>query len=203
MHFINSLGRILVVATAVLSLAASQRPAHATEIHYIVSGSGTGSLGGTPFNNQPFAITTIADTAGVVQANPFTKGVDNSSLQVQVGATSATGTFPGASYAQPAFNGAVFAYSEVKVANVNDIDLFNFYVQIPSIPDYNLVSAIGPLPADEPPAQPFIVITNLGTLDLTSASGVTFQAVLIPEPSAILLSGLPLLLISSLRRRKD
>jgi hypothetical protein len=187
LHFTQSLGRILIVITAVLSVCAVGQQARAEQISYITSGTGSGTLGATQFTNQPFTVTIVADTADVqTVVSGLSVGVDNQSVQVQVGATTAIGPVNGSSYGLAStVNTAGFGYSELSLAQAFDIDTFNFAVEITSISSYDLVSFIGPVSTPQQPGQFFGVPTNLGFFNLTSTSGVTFQA--IPEPSAMLI----------------
>jgi hypothetical protein len=197
MHFTRTFGRILVIAAG-LMLVASGQWAHATPIHYITSGTGSGVLGATPFTNQPFTVTIAADTAGVqTVVAGLSVGVNNQSVQVQVGATTANGSVNGSSYGLAStINTAGFGYSELSLAQALDIDTFNFALEISSIPSYGL-GPIGPLSVTQNGGF-FGFQTSAGFLNLSSTSGLTFQAILIPEPSMLA----PLCIAGVAQRRK-
>ena len=158
-------------------------PAKAELINYTFTTMGYGSLGGTTFNNAAVIITATADTSQIT-FNP-TFGADeivdlSSSIYISgLGSADFTSTLD---FVNQSF-GAV-GISE----NPNFIDILD--CDNPVFDTYDLGTAIGPVSGTSQynPVIPFE--TTAGQFLLQYASPVTFQAVIVPEPSALALGTL-------------
>jgi hypothetical protein len=178
----------LVTTAAVSLLIALADEAPAAQIAYITTGVGSGTLGATPFTNQPFAVTAIAETSQV-QDNPFSFGVNNISTTVQLGATSLTAS-PGSSYAAKNADPQFAAYFWSNLLVGDEIDTAEITLVNSGFFGFDLKTALGPVfPTDQ---GSFVLITNQGTLTFQSRSQVQFNATIVPEPSTLALAALVL-----------
>jgi hypothetical protein len=198
--------RIIAMA-GVLAWAAAPGNAGAVEIKYVVQGIGSGQVNVTPFTNQPITFTIFAHTENVV-TGPFYFGVNNDSIALEIGAASYTG-FAGSSYDFPQPNlpsSAGFAFVQALVGDDWDsaqIDAYNL-----AFTTYDLKTEIGPLsiPSTSPPApSPLHLFLNSsgGGISILTMSEVTFQAIVVPEPSALVLAAIGATALFALRRRSS
>lgn len=170
---------------AVLSLAALlalASPAFAQPILYTLSGNANGSLGGTPFSNAAFSIESVADISQITTLQPGILGV--------LAATDVT--IAGFSRATFQFTNRVVANQNFSRIGVGDFDqnLAVLFMDHAAIQSYGLNTAIGPLTG--PPIFGFSSFfpTSAGAMNFTGVFNVSFSAVVVPEPSSLILVGL-------------
>jgi hypothetical protein len=179
---------------------AISREAAAVPIMYTVNGTGAGFLNSIPFNSLPFRIVSAADTGAITSPSPGIYSVPNDSatltLETAVGQVTATFTVPTIS-AVNQNNGS---------AGVSRIDpglAILFAADITDFDTYDLTTSIGPLSGSPSfnPLAPFP--TTAGDFALTQIhSNVTFQAAIVPEPTAFynsVVSGCALLVAAATR----
>lgn len=169
--------------------------AWAVPITYILSGTGTGSVGATPFADAAFTIRVFADTGSIAQSSPL----------FQVEAISSTVDVTG-------FPSAVFTVDE-RVLVAQDVPALAFSrslsrggndlldIENAAFANYDLRSTFGPVfdPAPFAVSQFWGEPSTLGNVAFTSARDVTFTATVVPEPSSLALVGIGL--FATLRRR--
>jgi hypothetical protein len=169
--------------------------AFAAPTQYLITGTGSGSLGGSSFDNQAFSISMIGDPF----ANPMI--IDPlGSAQVSITGLGTTSLSFSTRLGLNSGNGVVF-FSR---SGGGGLDLFDFYVAPGSLT--NLVGPFGPLAGNSIFAleQFQNVESSLGSLSFNSASNVAFQALAVPEPEtyAMLMAGLGLLGFMARRKNK-
>ena len=67
---------------------------------------------------------------------------------------------------------------------------------------WNLATPIGPLTSATPSWASGVFTTSLGTLTITGARNLTFEATTVPEPATIALAGLALLCLAGFRKSR-
>jgi hypothetical protein len=148
-------------------------------IIHTTSGTGSGSLAGVSFTNQPFQVTITANT-GDVQTPGFPDfAVNNVSTTIQLGSSVAT-TYAGSTYVNHA--SGYFYYSSVAVGDF--FDTSNFYITNNAFKTYDLQSSLGPISVS--PGSFWFFDTSLGSLTISNPTSVSFEARSVPEPSALL-----------------
>lgn len=186
---------ILLLLTTVLAEAVQ-----GTNIEFIQTGTGSGSIGGNVFSNSDFVITAKANTN---ELKPLPSGiftVPNDFAQITIsGLGSYLFLIDTRTFVNQTNQAAGFSRG-----GDSGFDLFNTRF-VPAFSNYDLTTSIGPIQGSgeialwDSPA----VVTSGGTIilreDLTLVS--TFEARLIPEPSS--LSSLIILLIFVGMRRQS
>lgn len=155
--------------------------AEATPITYLYSGSGTGSLGNVSFTNAEFLITAQADTSNITPWVNAGFGPQNTHLltTIDIGGLGVhTINMPSHTWVVP--DGSVGGLGE---------NLYLNWVTLSEsfLPGYGLDTAYGPVTDTTPwdVGQFNSVNTTGGLLSFTSISTITFEAILVPEPSAM------------------
>jgi hypothetical protein len=166
----------------------------AVPITYEFSATGNGSLGGQPFNNANFTITSTADTYNVTLSAPGIFRVDTDTAVVSV-----------AGIGSGAFSNLTVNVDNQNLGGVGvsdfEQDAAILFVDHDAFLSYDLTTSIGPLSG--PPAfnPGFNFPTSNGDFSLTSVSEVTFRATAVPEPaSAILLGAAGLIIAGAVAR---
>lgn len=174
-----SMKQSTVASLVVLAWAAV---AAATPITYIYTGTGSGSLGGTPFTDAAFTITGQADTADLASCGGACREINHIATSVTI---AGVGTFTITSPLRTFLNNT----PGLSRQNPPGGDLYSLYVG--DFAGWDLVSDWGPLNTTGSllqwaPPQPD-VNTNGGVLVFTNNGTVpgTFQAVLGREAAAI------------------
>jgi hypothetical protein len=168
---------IIGIVSAALCWTAAASPAT-----YTLSGTGTGSLGADPFSDVSFTITATADTSDITESLGVFM-VSNSIATLFVsGVGTATFTIPTWTVDNTA-NGA-------GISAPNQDRLILGDGNKPAFTTYDLGSSLTPV-LGTPAFNPGIgFATTVGDFSLSSVSAVSFQAEVVPEPSAFALLGL-------------
>ena len=156
--------------------------AQATPITYLYSGSGTGSLGDVSFTNAEFLITAQADTSNITPWVNASFGPQNTHLSAKIdisGLGVHTINTPSHTWAVP--DGSLGGLGEN--GYVNWVTLSGGQLS-----GYGLDTTFGPVtdPAPTHVEQFHSVLTTGGVLQFTNISTITFEAILVPEPTAML-----------------
>ncbi len=154
----------------------------AAEITITQTGTGSGTIGGTPFTSDGFTITSVGDTGNRASySGGFFISSNSASISIAGLGTyqfiTATGIFNNTSGAEPGFTRAP----------LGGLDLFDGPENV-AFDDWDMLTSIGPITgtAELLQWQKSPVVTSGGTLVFQNANGVptTFQAtVAVPEPS--------------------
>ncbi len=186
-------GNILAATAIVLGIPS---PGSAIPIEYTFSGSGSGTVGATPFSAVNFEIIALADTTNVVSifTGIFMVQAASASVQLQgIGTatvTEGTGVFSNTGNCSNGPSCVGFSRFTGSTTTSDLLDLSNA-----AFAGYNLQSSFAPVFDPTPFAvnQFANLSTSLGSLSFSSAQDVTFEASTelapVPEPSTLLLFG--------------
>ena len=169
----------LALATPFATSAANAGQPPATAV-YTISGTGTGSLGGTSFTDRAFTFTLTGDTAdlGYNELNPLTRAVVSIS-----GLGTATFTISTRIGVNGGPDNDVGYFGRTGLDGGSSLDLFDFHMASP----IDLSSSFGPLTGSDVFAlEDFVNVgTNRGPLTFSSSSSVLFSGVVraVPEPA--------------------
>ncbi len=179
------------LAVCLGSLASVQ----ATPISYVYSGTGTGTLGGTPFTDAAFTITGTADTTNIAAWAATPGGLQNPHLSTLInieGLGESSITTPVHSWVGSGTIGGIGKNLGPNWITFNE----------PAIAGYDLANAIGPIQEDNP--SNFLQFSNVattgGTLAFTSMGTVTLTAIPVPEPVSVTFVATGLLLVAGQKR---
>jgi len=194
---------ILVLAATCCAIAICASPAAAVPITFIHTGSGSGTLEGTPFSLSAFTITGIGDTDNRMSVSDYAYFIDHDAASIDI-AGLGTLTFLTGTRTFVNYDFSVVGFSR---GGTGGSDLFNGPTDS-AFASWDMLSSIGPISGSAYALQwTSGVETNLGTLVLDSLGYVpaTFEAVVgesvIPVPGAILLGALGAGLVGWFRRR--
>lgn len=188
--------RLLIVA-AVMVLLAVCAVAHAKVITYEFQGSGSGTLDGVPFTDRIFVITAVGNTDN--RETPFAGAfmIPNSSANIAI---QSLGSFDFVT------STGVFCNTDAPgIGFTATYDLFT--IQNPAAASWDMTTSIGPVYAqagqllkwDDP-----LIHTSGGILIFEDRAGIpcSFEAVVVPEPSALIVLGGGLAGLLGIRRRR-
>jgi hypothetical protein len=162
--------RIITISIVWIALHCTVK---ASPVVYTLSGTGTGSLGGVPFSDVAFSITSTADTANIAEGLVF-EVPDITATVFVSGLGTATFTIPTQTFDNH-FTGIVGINAPNQV-----IDIFD--ISNPAFSSYDLSSSLGPV-AGTASASPIAFETTVGDFSFSSVSSAAFQADVVPEPS--------------------
>lgn len=178
--------------------------AAAAPITFIHTGSGSGTLAGSPFGPAAFTITSTADTdsreflGDVTWINHLTSVIEIEGVGT-LNVTLGTRTFVNSS-------GEIVGYSRSTLEN--GLDLFNGPTAA-VFASWDMSTAIGPISGEADLLQWSVsplVTTDGGVLLFTSQAEIdaTFEAILVPEPAALVLAspGVAWLLMALARKAR-
>jgi hypothetical protein len=161
-------------------------PARPDPITYILSGTATGTVGATPFTNAAFTIRVFADTKDVTHPTPEVYFLEDITSTLEIAG------FPFAAFTLPEhmFVTEPDALGFQRSHDLGD-DLLDIIDEQNAFATYDLRSSFGPV--FEPFPQAVEQFTNepttIGNVTFASARDVTFRAIVVPEPSSLLLLG--------------
>jgi len=161
---------------AACMLVAVALPAAATPVTYTFSGTGTGNVNGSAFTNAAFTITLTGDTTAITGAGTF---------QLTIAATISITGFPLATVTEAVDIFSNTGNSAVGFQRGGGLDLMD--VSGPAFAGYNLATSLGPISGLTPFAvsQFTSLASTQGPITFTSASNVTFQAVVGAAPPVV------------------
>ncbi len=190
----NTMSRISKLILASLTLVvlcfSSASVANANPITFTFQGTGSGTLGNQSFTGSAFSVTLTTDTSTVMQSG----GIYSTPISPT--------TFNIAGIGSGAFVTPVFVFNNTSVSvvglerapNPGGADILDLFSS--SLASYNLQTNFGPITNSTPYSLNFGgILTSLGTLNISSATNVSFTAVTgtppatVPEPTTMLLLG--------------
>ncbi len=183
---------LLAASAALLAALLSTGEANAAPVQYLLSGSGSGSLGGEAFTDAGFTITFSADTDSV-----FLESVDNyynstPTLPLVI-AVSGLGE---AVITEAMSVNSLAARGKVGLLRSSGFDFFN--VESSLLAGYDLTTSTGPIASSSGiGSSQGSISTDRGALRFDQYGAArAWSAAVVPEPGTALLLGLGLALMS-------
>jgi hypothetical protein len=172
-------------------LLAGLRNLQATEVIYTLSSVGSGHLGTNSFFSARFTITSTADTSQITHSSLGVFQVPDITATVFVsGIGTATFTIPTINVANQGLPAVGFSdptqHLAILFANGN-----------PAMASYDLSTSLGPITGYSSFNGFASFGTTAGGFLLSSVSTVTFQAIVVPEPSILALLGFCFICVTS------
>ena len=183
-----------ILAAVAFAAASLFTAAQAAPITYTLSGTMSGSLGGTDFSNQPFTWTITGDTTAFVGPPP------NEAVFAFTNTISISG-FSTADLTNSPYFVAANALGADSVAFIDPLASEGVLFASPDFAFYDARNAIGPIPVEFIDGSSAIA-TDQGTLAVTNATDGSFQASTVPEPATLAIFGAGLLGAGALKRRR-
>jgi hypothetical protein len=168
-----SLRRGCRIGFAIGVFCAMATVAHAVPITYTLSGTASGSLGGTPFTNEAFFVTAVGDTANVRSIGPGVPCNDLTNVTFTIGGVDS-------GYITSPLSIAANTGSQLvalALGSCNDAGLIWISGYDAGFGSYGLASGIGPVALGSPSAQSGVdPNTWSGVLAIASAPAMAFRA---------------------------
>jgi hypothetical protein len=165
-------------------------PLAAGPITYTMTGFLTGTLGTAPVTGAAFTFVFNGDTAGISGTNPLLNPAITNSISIT---GFGTGQFTQAMVAGVNPTGGIGGFSDPSTANALTLENGGFV-------GWGLATPIGPLTNAAAYWASGSFTTDLGSLSITGARDLTFEATTtVPEPATAALAGLALLGLAGFR----
>lgn len=176
--------------------------ASAATLTTTITATGTGTLGGTPFSNASFTITTTGETGNRVSFAVGSYAIPNTNATINIaGVGTATFGEPTRTFVNQSVQAGGFSRSLNGGLNGNDILYLN---DVAAFSTWDLTTNFGPV-SDATPVpvnQATGLATSAGTLNFSAYSNATLVAV-VPEPAAVLSAAAALPLLRRRRRGNE
>jgi hypothetical protein len=164
-------------------------PLAAGPISYTMTGFLNGSLGTAPVTDAAFTFVFNGDTTGITGTNPLLNPAISNSISI-------TG-FGSGQFTQAIDVGV---NPTAGIGGFTDTtETRGITLQIGGFVGWDLATSIGPLTSVAPFYAAGGLTTSLGTLSITGARDLTYQANAVPEPATAALAGLALLCLAGFR----
>ncbi len=180
--FFRCSGFLLIALCLALPLAAGP-------IRYWMTGSLFGSLGTAPVTGAEFTFVFNGDTTNIAGTNPLLNPAISNSISI-------TG-FGSGQFTQAIDVGVNPTLGIGGFSNTGLVS--GITLQNGGFVGWDLATPIGPLTSASALFATGSLTTSLGTLAITGAQDLTFQATTVPEPATAALTGLALLFVAGFR----
>ena len=164
-------------------------PLAAGPITYTMTGFLSGSLGTAPVTAAAFTFVFNGDTANVTGTNPLLNPAISNSISIT---GFGSGQFTEAIDVGVNPTNGIGGFADTSLASALTFQNAGFV-------GWDLATPIGPLASASPYWASGVFTTSLGTLSITGARDLTFQATTVPEPATAALAGLALLCLAGFR----
>jgi hypothetical protein len=183
--------KALSISGALICVSGGVCEVQGAQATYTLSTVGSGHIGLQTFTLAHVTIISTADTSQITNSQPGIFHVPDITATVFV---SDIGT---ATFTIPTINVANQNNSRVGFSAPNQGLAILFADNNPPFHSYDLSTSLGPLTGSASFNSGVSFMTTLGSFSLTSVSDVTFQAVVVPEPSIPALVGFVLMCVVS------
>jgi hypothetical protein len=193
----------LGLAAVVAGLCAGPSELRATPIVYTLEGVGSGSLGGSPFNNTYFIITSTANTDQITSGGGLFTVPTTSAIIDVTGVSTAAFTGFTSNFLARNSGGFPTAGIDQDLGTPNSLTVLDIFMH-PGLEFYQMNTDIGPLNGSATFNAGLPFPTTGGNLVFDTINEVTFRAYLgVPEPnSAVLLASGALACVVAARRQR-
>jgi len=180
--FFRCSGFLLIALCLALPLAAGP-------IYYTMTGSLSGTLGTAPVTGAAFTFVFNGDTTNIAGTNPLLNPAVSNSISIA--------GFGSGQFTQVIDVGVNPASGIGGFSGITTFEALTFHND--GFVGWDLATPIGPLTSASPFYAAGSFTTSLGTLAITGAQGLSFEATTVPEPATVALTGLALLFVAGFR----